>query len=344
MGFMHKELNDMQFIPAPAGVATPYIQHQTEDGITYCYGTTVPTDATAGYAPGCRFTDTDSGAEYINEGTATSCDFNQVITTENIDSAVTAGDIVSHLDATEASGTAAGTGPSPLIWDGSKLLEAMLDPTVGFYYFDDFMGQIDATTGDGWTLTQSNSTGTISGLATDQGGVLVVNSAGALADDSINAQLTNCLFKPAAGVTIRFEARVNMTDATQQYFLGLAGVDTTLMASGGLDDAVDKCGFYHEAASTDNKISSVCSRTSEDDKTTDVADNADNTYVKLGFVIDGLTSVTFYVNGVAVETGTTANAIPNAVMCLSFFAGYEGAAGVMHVDWVRILQEGGRAT
>jgi hypothetical protein len=135
-----------------------------------------------------------------------------------------------------------------------------------------------------------------------------------------------------------------MTDATQQFFIGLAGVDTTLMASGALDDVVDKAGFYHEAASTDDKISSVCSRTSTDDKTADVAANADNTYVKLGFVIDGLDSVTFYVNGVAVETGTTANTIPNAVMCLSFFAGYEGAAGVMHVDWVRILQEGGRAS
>jgi len=42
-------------------------------------GTTVPTDATAGYAPGCIFIKTDGGAGttlYINEGTAASCDFN----------------------------------------------------------------------------------------------------------------------------------------------------------------------------------------------------------------------------------------------------------------------------
>lgn len=333
--------------PAPASTTTARPLEATEDGITRAYGNTVPIDTTAGYAPGCEFLHIDGGsgtALYVNEGTATSCDFNAVVTPANLASIVSAADYVTDLDATETAGTAAGAGPSPLIWNGAKVLDVMLDPTAGFYYFNDFLGQIDATTGDGWTLTQSNSTGTISGLATDQGGVLVVASAGSTADDSINAQLTNCLFKPAAGITIRFEARVNMTDATQQYFLGLAGVNTALLGSGAIDDTVDKCGFFHHAASTDNKISSITARTSADDATANVANNADNTYVKLGFVIDGLTSVTFYVNGVVVETGTTAADIPNAVMCLSAFAGYETAAATMHIDWVRILQEGGRAT
>lgn len=49
-------------------------------GIVFAAGTTVPADATAGYAPGCIFIDEDSTTDgamvYINEGTATSCDFN----------------------------------------------------------------------------------------------------------------------------------------------------------------------------------------------------------------------------------------------------------------------------
>ena len=45
-------------------------------------GPTVPTDATAGFAPGCRFYKISGNGVgstmYINEGSATSCDFNSV--------------------------------------------------------------------------------------------------------------------------------------------------------------------------------------------------------------------------------------------------------------------------
>jgi hypothetical protein len=66
-------------VPAPAGVATPYVMYRSEDGILDCYGTTVPTDATDGFAIGCTFRKVDGGAGtalYVNEGTAGSCDFN----------------------------------------------------------------------------------------------------------------------------------------------------------------------------------------------------------------------------------------------------------------------------
>jgi hypothetical protein len=330
MGYMHKELEDMEFIPAPAGTATPKTQHATEDGKTLVYGTTAPSDAATGYAPGCLFIDTDSGAQYINEGTSASADFNKVVT----------------LGSNDMAGTAAGAGPSPLIWDDSKLLEVMLDPTAGFYYFDDYLGPIDVTTGDGFTIT-AVTTGGVSAVADEDGGVLLVDSQGnASADDGVNVQLTNCMFKPAAGRTIRFEARVKFVDAgDDQYFVGLAGVDTTLIAAGVVDDVVDKCGFFRHAASTADKISSICSRTSTEDITADVGDIVDDTYVKLGFVINGLTSVEFYVDGVLVETGSTAAAIPNAVMCLSYVAQCEqtSADAEMSVDWVRILQEGTRS-
>lgn len=49
-------------------------------GYLMAYGTTVPTDAGSGYAPGCIFIHTDGTAGtqfYINEGTYTSCDFNR---------------------------------------------------------------------------------------------------------------------------------------------------------------------------------------------------------------------------------------------------------------------------
>jgi len=57
------------------------VEYDAASKITRARGTTVPTDASAGYAIGCIFIDTSAGVGvtfYINEGSATSCDFNEV--------------------------------------------------------------------------------------------------------------------------------------------------------------------------------------------------------------------------------------------------------------------------
>lgn len=53
----------------------------TAGNITKCTGATIPTDGSAGFAVGAIWIDTDSGSEttfYVNEGSATSCDFNVI--------------------------------------------------------------------------------------------------------------------------------------------------------------------------------------------------------------------------------------------------------------------------
>ncbi len=323
-------------LPGLAGVATPKVIFRSEDGILSCYGTTVPTDAATGYAPGCEFYDVTNGAKYINEGSATSCDFNKVNTTANV---------LSQIEADDLAGTASGVGPSPLIWDDSKWLEVLLDPTKGIAYFDDFMGPVDVTTGDGFTITQVNS-GAISTVADEEGGVLLVDSGGHnAADDGANVQLTNCMVKPVAGRTIRFEARVKFNDNsanTSQFAIGLAGIDTTIIAAGVLDDVVDKALWFHHAASTADKMSVCAARGNAEDIDADKATTVDDTYIKLGFVINGLTSIQWYVNGALVHTSDVTANVPNAVMCLTFVAQVEGtsADSEMSVDWVRVLQEG----
>lgn len=50
-------------------------------GYLFASGSTVPTDATSGYQPGCIFQHTDGsagGVLYVNDGTYASCDFNPV--------------------------------------------------------------------------------------------------------------------------------------------------------------------------------------------------------------------------------------------------------------------------
>lgn len=69
-------------IPALAGTATPKVIFESEDGILLCYGTTVPSDAATGYAPGCLFLHVDGTTYatvlYCNISTKASADFNVV--------------------------------------------------------------------------------------------------------------------------------------------------------------------------------------------------------------------------------------------------------------------------
>lgn len=346
-------------IPAPAAKAAVQVIWQTEDGILDCYGTTVPTNGVTGYAPGCSFAHADGTTGtvvYINEGTAASCDFNAVATAENlatvassaeIAAAVDEPELVDRLELTGLSGTAAGAGPSPLIWDEAKLLEIMLDPTAGFYYFNDYLGDIDITTTDGFTISTVTS-GAVAPVVDEDGGVLLVDSAGnASEDDGVNVQLTNCMFKPVAGRTIRFEARVKFNDtsaAISQFAIGLAGVQTALIGTGAIEDTVDKALFYRQHDTTGDRLSVITARGDAEDIDADKVTTVDDTYIKLGFVIDGLTSVKWYANGVLVHTSAETANVPNAVMCLSYVAQTQGASkdAEMSIDWVRILQEGAR--
>lgn len=240
------------------------------------------------------------------------------------------------------SGSASGVGRSNVIWQDCPLSELRANPERGFEYFNHYLGPIDVTTGDGYAITQVTS-GAISGVATEEGGVLLVSSGGnASADDGVNVQLKNCMFKAAANRKIWFEAKVKMSvTENDQYYIGLAGVQTALIAGGVLDDTVDKCGFFGHPSATTNRLASVFSRGADQDGTEDVVTTVDDTYVKLGFTITGLSEVRFYANGVVVEIGSTAAKVPNAVMCLSYVAQVEqtSADAELSVDWVQIAQE-----
>ena len=63
----------------------------------------------------------------------------------------------------------------------------------------------------------------------------------------------------------------------------------------------------------------------------------DDTYVKVGFVIDGVSKITPYVNGVA-KTAITTN-IPIVEMTPSFVCHSSGTTDpIMHIDWVACYQ------
>ena len=63
------------------GVSFIVTEYDASGLVKTCKGSTIPTNGTAGFAVGSIWTDTDGGVGatfYINEGTTTSCDFNEV--------------------------------------------------------------------------------------------------------------------------------------------------------------------------------------------------------------------------------------------------------------------------
>ncbi|NOQ21588.1 MAG: hypothetical protein GQ565_02910 [Candidatus Aegiribacteria sp.] len=362
MAYQYKELEDMETIAAPAGVATPRTQHATLDGITWAYGTTKPIDTAADYAPGCDFTDVGSGARYINEGTAASADFNQVVTVENIDSVVSAAEVVAHIEATELAGTAAGRGPSPLIWDGCPWLQFQMGSDDGLTYFNDFH--------DGNYVLAANQTVTdlgqgVSGFSAATGGSTISMNAdepvGALTLNSTtdNEDAGICILgglntagqvKLVSGKKFWFEARIkslNITDAKFGIFCGFAeeGVNATtaLISNADALNDLDYVGFHKLAADGDkldtvHRKNSGAAVTVKADAVTLVA----NTYKKIGIYCDG-TTITFYADGVALaDTALLATAtVPTGEEMAFYFVAMNahGDAAESTIDWARIAVE-----
>lgn len=99
-------MSQVHTIQAADGV----IVRDPNNGIMYAKGTTVPSDGGTGYSAGCIFVDTNASAGsqvYINEGSATSCDFNALIsgaTSQTVSAARTFTSTASFSDAVTFSG------------------------------------------------------------------------------------------------------------------------------------------------------------------------------------------------------------------------------------------------
>jgi hypothetical protein len=320
------------------------------------YGAAVPADTTAGYEPGAIWVHTDGAAGavlYVNEGTNTSCDFNAVTTPSNI---------ATQFDtAFPVSGSAAGRGPSPLIWDTCPVLDYQLDPTKGMAYFNDLhfshalaANQTKTYLAGGISgFTGATAGSTISSLISDPNGVLVL--ATTTDNESVGIQALGALdtagqFVLTSGKKSWFEARikvVNITDAKFGLFCGFA--EEGLLAENGMigdDDALpdkDYIGFFRVAADGD-KLDTVHRKAAGAAVTVqaDAVTMAADTWKKVGFYCDG-TTVTFYADGVALATtcALATATVPTAEeMAFNFVLNAAHADDCsIQIDWVRVARE-----
>ena len=134
-------------------------------------------------------------------------------------------------------GTDAGVGPSPTVWEDCPLLDMMLDSTVGYYFFDDFLRTpllADGTPQMGY-LTDQDTGVTIQGLETgdEVGGVIEIANNDA-ANDFGHLYLADAvaavnLMKIAAAShkEFWFEARLKVASVTNDKIALFAGLGET---------------------------------------------------------------------------------------------------------------------
>jgi len=334
-------------------------------GILFDHGTCVPADGVADYAPGCIFQKTDGTADaclYVNQGTLSSAEFKPldigallatnipVVDTVDWFTAINAETVLAEIgDLLLAnSAAAAGVGPSPAIWSGAPLLEVILDPTKGFYLFDDFTkyGGLAVTgngSSQGLTFTERTE-GTLDNLPTIPGGVVALSSVNNTADQGGTMQVLGCQVEPLTGTTIRMEWRVKVSEDGGQCFMGLC--DDSVTAAVSSSDAIvvnDLVGFYRDAGTGDTDWTAGCADGASADESDDKATSVKTTYHKYGIVIAGKGGVTgstikYYFDGVLVYTTTDTADIPLLLMCPCFQMDGDGTDIVtMSIDWMRIL-------
>jgi len=228
-------------------------------------------------------------------------------------------------------------GLSPNIWSQSPLTQLSVGGIdEGFGIIDDFLTFDDENK---WVLTQA-SAGTAALDVAAKGGVLLLDSASSTNNQGVQIQLGGAAgassFIANANSKIYYEARVKIADigsTTCQMFAGLAIVDTSVFASAA-NSTANHIGF--EAINT-TAMGIHSEKAGSRSSTAAVHTVADDAYVKLGFVVDGLTKITPYVNGVAKDAITTN--IPIVALTPSFVCHSSGTTDpIVHVDWVACFQ------
>ena len=245
-------------------------------------------------------------------------------------------------------------GLSPNIWSQSPLTQLSVGGLdEGFGFIDDFLSTTIAIAESGgaadgsdaaqigqWLLTQATA-GTALQDPAAKGGVLLLDSASSTNNQGAQIQLGGngiaaASFIPNANAKIYYEARIKLADigsTTVQAFAGLSEVDSTLFASAA-NSSANHVGY--EAINT-TALAIHSEKAGSRSSTSGVHTLVDDAYVKVGFVIDGLTKITPYVNGVAKDTITTN--IPIVELTPSFVCHSSGTTDpIMHIDWVACFQ------
>lgn len=218
------------------------------------------------------------------------------------------------------------------LWETCPLKEFYHDPSIGLMLQEDWMGY-DAT--DDYTLTQA-TTGTAA-ISTAAPGVLEIDSNSTTATQGVNLQRAVSCILPAAGkhIWVEFQFKIVDTFDKAEIFVGLSEVDTSILASSA-NSSANHIGWQ---CVTDDGVLLFSSEKAGTGATKAAATIAEATFIKLGFFVNGITSVQQYINGVATGTAHATANVPIVALFPSFVCQSGGTNDpIMHQMGYRIFQ------
>jgi hypothetical protein len=221
------------------------------------------------------------------------------------------------------------------LWRTCPLLEYLHDPSIGVLLDERWLSYDPEATNGEYVLTQS-TTGAAA-ISTAAPGVLELDSNSTTSTQGATLQHNKAAFVPAAGKHIWAEFAFKIVDTFDkvELFVGLSELDTTLIASS-LNSSANHIGW--ECVSDDGVLVFAGEKAGARGTAT-AATIAEDTYIKLGFYVDGVTSITPYVNGVPTGTPLATANVPVVALYPSFVCQSAGTNDpIMHLRPYRIFQ------
>jgi len=206
-----------------------------------------------------------------------------------------------------------------------------LDPSLNHEYFDDF----DTYAAADWIVTETGiATQT---LADEDGGILLITNAAA-DDDASFSQKVGESFLMGLNKPAYFKARFAVSDATQSDFIiGLQITDTTPLA---VSD-----GIYFKKDDGDALLDFVVTKDSVASIATGIATIADNAYITVGFVYNGISEISYFAgtdskNPTRLGSLDVTNLPDDEALTISFgIQNGEAAVKTMSIDYIFATKE-----
>lgn len=221
------------------------------------------------------------------------------------------------------------------VWKNAPCFEWMCNPMHGVLLSECWQTyDATATTGD-YVLTQA-TTGAAA-ISAANPGVLELDCDSTTAAQGAQIQRAKSCFVPLAGRTIWAEFQFKVVDTFDkvQLFIGLAPIDTTIIA-GSANSLDNQIAFWTVQASA-GALLFGCEKATVGTPIA-AATIAEDTWISVGFEVNGVTSVTGYVNGVALGTTFATANIPIVALYPSFVCQSHGVNDpILHLRPYRVF-------